>query len=399
MPRLRAWRSSPLPASRLLRQVLLFAAADVLFLSFAMAYAFSLYGLHGALLYLAAQYALSAAGFLGAFALMQSVRWPAARVFRLGLGAMLFGMLAGGIVTAPAASLACLTLAGVGRGMAWASRQWMEMHHTKGADREAYLALLQTAMTVFKLSGPLGAAALLYASGDNFHLLFGVLGVLGLAALLAQRQGVPLATPAPGRPHPLRTLLSAEYWKTAPFYVLEGAGAALRQALFVSGTMTVVASVSAYGVLDALSSLAAAICLAWLARRPAAGPSLRRLQVSLAIVGTSWLLLLGALQVPQLLVGFVAAYAFGTPLLMTVKASLVLKGLASAGSAAHDNAMARELLLAFARLAALVLAAVLASSAVSPAVGLQMVVGLVLLLLPLEYHYAKVLAQRKDPSA
>jgi hypothetical protein len=395
---LRTWLTSPLPASRLLRQVLLFAAVDVLFLSFAMAFAFTQYGLQGALLYLAAQYALSAAGFLGAFWRMQAEQHSASKVFRWGIGGMLVGLLAGGAVSSPAASLACLALAGFGRGMAWASRQWMEMHHTKGASREAYLALFQSVMTVFKLVGPLAAAGLLYVSHEDFHPLFLVIGATGLVVLLVLGRGEALETPAPGRPRPWQTLCSPEYWKTAPFYLLEGAGAALRQALFVSGTMTVVASVSAYGVLDAMASLAAAGCLAWLARHPAPGPSLRRLQVSLAIVGVSWLLLLGALHLPYLLVGFVATYAFGTPLLMTVKASLVLKGLSSAGSAAHDNAMARELLLAVARLVALGLAAILASSVVTPTAGLQLVVGLVLLLLPLEYHYAKRLAQRKDPT-
>lgn len=393
---IRNFLASAEPASRLLRQVLLFAAVDVVFLGFAMAYAFTHHGLKGTLLYLAAQYALSTVGFIGAFWLMQSVQHTPTRMFRLGIAGMLVGMLAVWVSPSPWMGLASLTLAGAGRGMAWGARQWMEMHHTRGQARESYIALLQTATTVFKLVGPLFAAALMYASRDNFQALFAVIGVTGLAVLWANRDSEGLPTPLPGPPRPLQTLLKRDYWQTAPFYVLEGAGASLRQALFVSGTMTVVASVSAYGVLDACSSLAAAACLAWLASRPAPGPSLTRLQMSLGLVGLSWLLLLGALKLPLLLAGFVAVYAFGTPLLMTVKASLVLKGLATAGSEPHDNAMARELLLVGARLAALVLAAVLASTVVEPRTGLVAVVGLVLLLLPLEYRFAKALAQSKE---
>jgi hypothetical protein len=396
MPSIRTTLASPAPASRLLRQVLLFAAVDVVFIGFSLAYAHASHGLAGALLFLAAQYLLATVGFVGAFVLMRSPRNTPARLFRAGVGGMLLGMLAVGATGHSLAGLACLALAGGGRGVVWGARTWLEMHHTKGASRETYLALLQSAMTAFKLAGPLVAAGVMYASGENFQVLFATIGVLGFAGLWALRDKDELPTPVPGPARPLQALLARSYWSTAPFYITEGAGAALRQALFVSGTLAVVTSVSAYGVVDALSSLAAALCLVWLARHPGAGPSLRRLQGSLALVAVSWLFLLGALQLPVLLAGFVAAYAFGTPLLATVKSSLVLKGLTGSGGAPHDNAMARQLILALARLGALALAALLAGSGVAPETGLAIVVGLVLLVTPLEYHFAKKLVQRTE---
>lgn len=396
MASIRTALTSPVPAFCLLRQVLLFAAVDVVFIGFSMAYAHARHGLTGALLFLAAQYLLAAVGFVGAFVLMRAPRHTPARMFRAGVGGMLLGMLAVGATGNSLLGLACLAAAGGGRGVVWGARTWLEMHHTKRESREAYLALLQGAMTAFKLVGPLVAAGVMYASGENFQLLFATIGVLGFAGLWALRGKDGLPTPVPGPARPLQALMARSYWTTAPFYITEGAGAALRQVLFVSGTLSVVTSVSAYGVVDALSSLAAALCLVWLARHPGAGPSLRRLRGSLALVALSWLLLLGALALPVLLAGFVAMYAFGTPLLATVKSSLVLKGLTGSGGAPHDNAMARQLILAVARLGALALAAALAGSGVAPEAGLAIVVGLVLLVTPLEYHYAKKLVQRAE---
>jgi hypothetical protein len=392
----RAVWQSPLPAYRLLRQVLLFAVVDVVYIGFSLAYAFAHMGLQGALLFLALHYVMTTGGFIIAFVLMQEPKNTSAHVFRLGVAGMLLGMLGVSFTAHPIVGAAFLTLAGLGRGTVWGARTWLELHHTKGESRETYIALLQTAMTGFKLVGPLCAAALLYTSEDNFQILFGVVGAVGLLGLYLLRDKDPLPTPLPGPARPLTALLHPEYWKSAPFYISEGAGAALRQVLFVSGTLTVVASISAYGVVDALSSLAAAACLVWMARRPQAGPSVRRLQFSLLLVAVSWLLLLGALVVPPLLVGFVIAYAFGTPILATVKSSLVLKGLTGASIGAHDSAMARQMLLLIARTGALLLGALLASSSLSAGTSLAIVVGLVLLLTPFEYYFAKRLLRRQD---
>lgn len=166
----------------------------------------------------------------------------------------------------------------------------------------------------------------------------------------------------------------------------------MRQALFVSGTIAVVGSVSAYGALESAASLVAALFMAWLSTRKSDGPSMRRLAYSLCVVGASWLLLLGALKLPLLLGGFVLLYALGNPLLISVKASLVLKGLASGTDSAQDNALARELMLMSARLAALVLAAVLAHLSSGLTEALVGVVVLMLALLPLEYAFARRIA-------
>jgi hypothetical protein len=388
--------TSKLPAFRLLRQVLLFAVVDVVYLGFSLAYAFTHYGLLGPLAYLAVHFLMTTGGFIGAFVLMRSPHYPSSRVLRVGIGLMLAGMLSVGATGQAALGMAALTLAGLGRGMVWGARTWLEMHHTKGESRESYLALLQTAMTAFKLVGPLCAAALMYVSGENFRVLFAAVGVLGFLGLALLRDRDPLFTPLPGPIHPLAPLFQAEYWKTAPFYLSEGAGAALRQVLFVSGTLTVVASVSAYGIVDALSSLAAAACLVVMSRRVRTGPSLGRLQFSLGLVALSWLFLLGALALPLLLAGFVICYAFGSPLLATVKSSLVLKGLTGSSIAPHNNAMARQVLMLLARSGALALGALLALGDFTAAQALAVVVGLVLLLTPLEYYFAQKLVRTPE---
>lgn len=378
--------------SILLRQTLMFNAVDALYLGFSTAYAFSRYDLVGALLFLAAQYLFSAAGYYGAFVLMCRSEARPWQVFRAGVAGLAAAMLLMAVAPADLWGLSILAVGGAGRGMAWGGRTWLELAHTKGAGREAYLAMLQSAVLLIRVVTPLFAAAALYLSAESYRVMFALAGALGLLGWVLLSPRATLSTPPPTAANPFRALVSRTYWETAPFYVLEGAGAALRQALFVSGTMAVVGSVSAYGVAEACASLVAAGVLAWLSTRPTPGPSLSRLKYSLLLVGVAWLLLLGALNVPVLLGGFVVLYAIGNPILVAVKASLVLKGLAMGGQA-QDNAVARELMLVTSRLLALGLAAALVYAVRVPALGLSVVVGLMLALLPLEYWFAKRIAQ------
>lgn len=381
------------PAARLIfLQVLLFVGIDILYLGFSLAYAMRTEGLSAALLMLAGQYAFGVFGFHGVLVLMARVRLGALGGMRIGIAAILVALALASFVPAHLALLV-LAAAGLGRGAAWGARTWLEMHHTRGAEREAYLALMQSLGTLTRLCTPLLAAAVLWLSGERFEALFAAVALAGgvLLAVLVGRNAT-LDTPRPETPRPMRVLREPQYWSTAPFYMLEGAGSALRQVLFVTGVLSVVGSVKVYAVLESVSAGLSALFLLWLASRPKAAPSLGRLTGSMTLVGASWVLLLAALVEPVLLAGFVASFALGNPLLASVKASLVLKGLASSG-APQDSAVAREVLLVLSRGVALLASALLAHALVDPVTGLVGVTLLALVLMPLEFVFARRIAR------
>lgn len=386
------------PSSVLLRSVILFVAADIFFTGFASAFAFTQHGVLGVLGLIATQQTLSAVGYSTCFYWMRGDTERPLQLQRWGVTGMFLSMALAGASPWPAVSLVLLgTLGGLSRGTAWSARTWMELHHTKGAGRQAYLALSESGGTLLKLAGPLVSAGILFAFHDSFRALFVTAGSLGLAALWALPR-TRLQTPVPDVIRPLEPWSRAEYWRTAPFYAVDGFGHALRNALFVSGAMAIVGSAARYGLVETLSSILAAGFLALQAGRAKSEPSLHRLKWSLLLLASGWLCLVGALHLPILLPAFIAAYAIGNPLVTVVKNGLTLKGLAGAGGTPQDNAIARIWLLLAARLSALGISAILVTVAVDPRLGLALVVGLALALMPFEYLYAKRLAQATSQS-
>lgn len=395
---LRSALTEPVVLARgLIRMTGLFVAIDSLYLGYSMACAFKMYSVTGALALLAAQYVVALAGYFLAFSLLNSPAVAASGLLRVGLLVTLALTGAAGVVglMSMKAALVLLASAGFGRGLSYASRTWLEMHHTKSAEREAYLSKVQAITTLAKLVGPLLVSAMLLALHADSAVLYVGVAVVGLLALLAV--GNPLdavAAPRPGPLRPLAVLFTADYWQAAPFYALEGAGASLRQALFVSGVIAVVGSLSAFGAVDATASLLSAGIMYALARNPLTGPSERRLAVGMGLIGVSWIALLGALHWPVLLGAFIALQAAANPLVSAQKSSLVLKGCSLPGTPAQDNILARELLLTAARLPALGLAAVLAWECHNKVGAVTAVVVGMMLLMPFEYIYARKLATR-----
>lgn len=387
------------PRSVLLRSVILFVAADIFFTGFASAFAFTQHGVLGVLGLIATQQTFSAIGYSSNFYWMRAGEHRPLQLQRWGVMGMFLSMSLAGASPWPLLSLAFLgALGGLSRGTAWSARTWMELHHTQGTNRQSYLALSESGGTLLKLVGPLVSAGILFVFQDSFRALFLSAGVFGLVTMVLLPRS-PLSTPVPDVIRPWEPWKRAEYWRTAPFYTLDGLGHALRNALFVSGAMAVVGSASAYGLVETGSSLLAATFLALQARRPKPEPSLKRLKWSLLLVATGWLCLVGALHLPLLLPFFIAAYAIGNPLVTVVKNGLTLKGLAGAGGTTQDNAIARIWLLLVARLSALAFAALLVNAVLDPVQGLMAVVGLAVALMPLEYHFAKRLAEAPNPAA
>jgi hypothetical protein len=383
----------------LLRGVGWFWCADILFTGFASAFAYSNYGVQGVLAYLFLTQFAIVAGYLANMVVMARFKVEPWLAYRAGSACVFGGLLAAGLLPSALVMLVAMALiGGAGRGIAFSSRVWLELHHTDASLRERYLGLSEATGALLRLVVPvLAGVVLARAAGpgqeDNFRPLFlsaGAFGIVGTFLFF----GRPLSTPLPGPLNLGQAFGSAAIWKTAPFFVVDGAGLALRTALFVAGAMALVGSAAKYGLVEAGASCFAIGLLVWRARHATPDPSLPRLRNNLLLLGFGWLMLLLALQYVVLLPLFVAAYALGTPLVTMVKTGLSLKAMALPGITTQDAMASRMLLFCFGRALVLGVSWLLTASASLSKGHLAILVGIAILLLPLEYYYAKRLHQQ-----
>jgi hypothetical protein len=384
----------------LLRGVVWFWCADILFTGFASAFAYSMFGVQGVLGYLFLTQFAIIAGYLANMAVLHRFQVQPWKAYRAGSACIFVGLLAAGLLSSELAMLGAMAaIGGAGRGIAFSSRVWLELHHTDAALRERYLGLGEATGALLRLVVPVVAGIMLaQATGpgqaDNFHPLFIWAGALGTVGTLLFF-GTPLVSVPPGPLNLKQAFSSGTIWRTAPFFVVDGAGLALRTALFVAGAMALVGSAAKYGLVEAGASCFAIGLLVWRARHATPDPSLPRLRNNLLLLGFGWLMLLLALKYVVLLPLFVAAYALGTPLVTMVKTGLSLKAMALPGISTQDAMSSRMLLFCFGRMLVLGISWLLTASA-SAALSkghLAILVGVALALLPLEYYYAKRLHQ------
>ncbi len=396
--------SAPSAIDGLVRGALLFIVADSLFGSFGTAFVFSQCGLRGVLAFMIGWQLVSTAAYVVNVYQFKKGGTYAARTYRNGVAGMMAAVLTTGVLTTflhraspvgvpvwlPVVLLG--VLGGGARGRAFSARTWLELNLTGGSQRQGYLSRTEALGTLLRLGIPLLAAAVLAWAHNAFGLFFVMAGGAGFVCVLVFSQAgtvAPAAIPA----QPWKLLGNKSYWKTAPFYVVDGAGHALRTGLFVSGAMAVIGSASKYGLVDTGASLCAAGLLWWQSRHPASAPSLKTLRRSLALMGFAWLALFAALRQPLLLPLFVAAYALGNPLITVVKSGLTLKGLAQAGAAPQDNLIARMMLLTLGRVSALSLALAVTYAMATPTAQLVGSCLLAAAMLPLDYIYSRRLSR------
>ncbi len=386
---LRGWLKGTAPEAVLLRSTLLFVALDVFFTGLVGAYAFSREGVLGVLLFIVVQQACTSLGHLFANLWMRRPTGVPARVQRAGvLGLALILVAAGGLPWSHLALLALLSAGGgFSRGLTYGARLWREALLSDPSARQQYLSLVEAVSTLFKVLAP-GWALVVLAVTPRFELVYLSAGLACLAVLWAtQLQAEPLS-----RPEPLnlrRFFLSPQFRATAPYFVVEGAGHALRTALFVSGAMTVVGSLKGYAVVEMSASVCAALWLVMQSRVKAPGPSMAKLRLFLAMLALAWAALLAALWYPVALPIFVVAYALSVPLVSAQKAGVTLGGLARTRDSLANQLMARSILLMLSRVLTLTgFVTAYALGATSAALLVSMTAAAIMLL-PLEYWTAK----------
>jgi hypothetical protein len=372
------------------RSTLLFVAVDVFYTGFVGAYAFTHGQVLAVLLFIAGQQAATVAGQVLANRLMARPAWPALRLLRVGVAALAATLaLAGALPLAPVLRLGLLSLlGGLARGLSYGARLWLEANLPGAAVRQAYLSAVEAAATLLKILAPLWALLVFRLLSEGVEAVFLSAGLAALG-LLAGVRHERLDLPPARRAALLALLRQPRFWATTPYYVVEGAGHALRLSLFVCGAMTVVGSLAGYAQVETLASLLGAGLLTRQALRATTGPCLRTLRRLLGLLALAWLSLLGALHVPGLLVLFVAGYAVGLPLVNAQKMGVTLGGMVGSGVSLEASLLGRSLVLTAARVGTLGLCASLSLLGWTPRAMLVGMVGLTLALLPLEYWTAR----------
>lgn len=396
--------SSISSSSTLLKGALLFIVADILFSSFGTAFVYANFKIIGVLFFMIGWQICSTIAYVLNVYNFGKQADLAFKSYKAGiLGLLLTLILCGVLLWSPfqnligpdyvkkSALFVLLVFGGTFRGIAFSSRTWLELNHTKGAIREKYLFKAESIGTVLKVLLPILSATILKLSQDDFGVLFVTTGsACTLSVLILLRGTLNTTTAKPQAPWGLLTKKS--YWNTAPFYILDGASHALRTALFVSGAMAAVGSAAAFGVVEACASLTAASLLWWQANHPKQEPSLAKLRISQILLAFGWGSLIGALKYAWLLPFFIVSYAISHPFITVIKSGLTLKGLAQTQACPQDNLIARMLLLTLGRLSALGMALCLVQFSYGLVAQLIAVCFLALMVLPLEYLYAKRLS-------
>lgn len=382
------WLRGQEPEAVLWRSTLMFVALDVFFTGLVGAYAFVHAGVLAVLVFIMVQQACSMLGQVVAqHAMHQKGVAPlsAQRMGVLGLALTLFT--AGALPLPVPVLLVGLCLAGgFARGLTYGARLWMEAQLNDAGRRQHYLSMVEASSIVFKVAAPSWSLIVLSMT-PRFETIFLSAGLVFCALLFMTRASHAIFDQPSG--YQLRALwMEKDYWRTAPYFVVEGAGHALRTALFVSGAMSVVGSLKAYAMVEVCAALLAAGWLFSQSRAVLTGPSLSRLRKFLMLLALAWSCLLGAMWLPMLFPAFVVLYTLSLPLVNAQKAGVTLGSMVKATGGVESNLMARSILLTVARVSTLgvfVAAYLLGSSAHALLVAMSLTA---ILLLPLEYWTA-----------
>ena len=375
------------PVRDLLRGVLAYKVAESLYFSFSLAFAYLHHGFIGCLIFFGLQSAGIAVGYYGGLTLF--ARAPTRARHSLQWAGLVWAasLTATGCFTGTAAS-AVLLSGSIFGGAAIAVKQWHELTRTSGAVRESYLLLAHSAGSLIRIASLACAAILLACVHGEANLFYVICGALGVVALLWAGP-LEVATALDARPRPLAALFDRAYWHSAPFFLLESGSGALRTLVSVTGALAIVKSASAYSTVEAGMSVLSATTAAWLAGRRSAGPDLGRLRAGLLVMAVAWATLAGALVWPILFAVFVVLSALVSPLVSAAYDSLVMQSMANPRHSLQSNAVARELILLVARGGAMAIAYALTRLVSAPSTMLLVVLALTVLLLPVEYMFAR----------
>ena len=385
------WLRSHEPEAVLWRSTLMFVALDVFFTGLVGAYAYTHAGVLAVLMFIMAQQAFSMVGQLVAQRAMHKHRLAPLRAQRMGVWGLALTLFITGIVPAPVQYLlVILCLAGgFARGLTYGARLWMEAQLSNAGRRQHYLSMVEASGIVFKIAAP-SWSLLVLSFTPRFETIFLSAGAVFCLLLLATRASNGIFTSPVG--YELTALWKQrEYWRTAPYFVVEGAGHALRTSLFVSGAMSVVGSLKSYALVEMCASILAAGWLFSQSRAVLSGPSLSKMRKFLTLLALAWGCLLGALWQPLLFPAFVVLYTLSLPLVNAQKAGVTLGGIAQAHGGIESNLMARSILLTAARVSTMgifVGAYFLGSSAHTLLIAMSLTA---MLLLPVEYWTARQL--------
>lgn len=390
------WLSSEQPEAVLWRSTLMFVALDVFF-GLVGAYAYTHTGVLGVLIFIMVQQAFAILGQVVSQHVMYHKDIKPMQAQRMGVWTLALTLVFAGLAPLPVPYLLLVLCVGGGfaRGFTYGARLWMEAKIGHAGTRQQYLSMVEAAGTIFKVAAPAWCLLVLFFT-PHFEFIFLSAGSLFVVLLLVTKAGDG-GFSSPG-PYHLRALWAQKaYWTTAPYFLLEGAGHALRTALFVSGAMSVVGSLKAYAMVEVCASLVAAVWLFSQSRVVLSGPSLSKLRKFMLLLAAAWVCLLGAMWQPWIFPGFVVLYALTLPLVNAQKAGVTLGGMVKAHGGVESNLMARSVLLAVARLVTLgvfIVAYLMGTSTQALLIAMSVTA---ILLLPIEYWTAKRLHRSPAP--
>lgn len=296
----------------LMALILLFSAVQIQYLGFSTAYVAGVGGASWAFLYAGAVFGMSFLGYWSGVVAMSRRKAPGGRLIREGMIRTGLASLLGAAVGDERFAPFLLALGGVGGGYAWAERQALELGHRQAAALEQYFAELQSWIALLRIAIPALVVALAWLWGESQTFLVAIGFLSFLFALLAPSVGSPSVAPKPLW-REIRALKTTEPRWARWYYMAEGGGNSIRNALFAVGAMAALGGLAGYGLAEAGLGALSGATLYWISRRQGSRGfgRLARLRAGSALTWLAWAALLGSLWDFRLFWLFAAALALG----------------------------------------------------------------------------------------
>lgn len=277
-------------------------------------------------------------------------------------------------------------------GFGWAERHYLEKIYSTSINKDIYLTLLQSFLSILRIVIPLLLILLTYLPitvNDKFLFNLSVF-MLFLSFLFPKFPLKRIKNISKISYKNILNLLKIQNKEYNKYYFLDGANNILKQTLFVLGAMQTVKSINYYGLVESSASLLSGLMLFWLAKNHHISKIdvLTRFKISNYLLFISWLCLILSSYSSIFFFIFVITFSFGLPLNTAFKHSLMLKIALKNDNSAFNLFLHRELILWISRVLFLLSYSFIALLNPYPEYNISVFSFILILFIPLEYYYS-----------
>jgi hypothetical protein len=240
------------------------------------------------------------------------------------------------------------SLGGIGFGMIWTERQWIESQHLLEQYLDSYLSFLQSIITITNVLLGFSLSFLLqyYFSTQTIFYFFSSL--FFLVFFLNFNSSYP-------HTHPYQihfNFLHFSFWKNNLFFLIDGATSMLKINLFIMANIFIFHSIAHYAFLNSISLIVSSFSLFFIAKKITIQHRNIKYLLGLFLTIIGWIFFIFSLidySISYFLV-FIVFYSIGSPIVSSSRHSIVILGFKTQENTIEGNTILREILLTISRI-------------------------------------------------